>query len=231
MRAGQAIVQFVRCLQTQQHYAIKFFASYAVFEDERDLYRNCCRGQFMPAVLEFVSNQDGSFRDSRGNPMPPCFVMEKGESLAQRMTRCKNDMFTLVQVRPRSLRVAQRLAQHLQVGSHFWPKVCATTAWHTCCTGIPVTRSCQSPIWIWLANSEHLHIHQHIPRQSQFRTRAVLGSVYMHVRLRIRIVSPRLQPSFSLHSPRSAWLQKSEGTKPQCEKYSYDDVLTKSPCN
>ena len=30
--------------------------------------------------------------------MPPCLVMEKGESLTERTMRCKNDIFTTVQV-------------------------------------------------------------------------------------------------------------------------------------
>lgn len=97
--AGQALVQFVRSLQTHQQYAVKLFASRSAFEDEKGMYLRCCRGLFMPAVLEFVDNEDGSFRDPSGNPMPPCFVMEKGESLTERTTRCHNDLVTIVQVR------------------------------------------------------------------------------------------------------------------------------------
>lgn len=103
--AGQALVQFVRSPQTHQQYAVKLFASRSAFEDEKGLYLTCCRGLFMPAVLEFVDNEDGSFRDPAGNAMPPCFVMEKGESLTERTARCKNDLVTIVQVRSVAIRV------------------------------------------------------------------------------------------------------------------------------
>eukprot|EP00892_Ulva_mutabilis_P012607 jgi/Ulvmu1/9719/UM055_0057.1 len=99
-RGGQAVVQFVRCRQTSQTYAIKLFASRKVFEDEKCLYEDwfsvaiCCR----PTVLEFIGNEDGSFRDPLQRPMPPCFIMEKGESLVERTLRIQNDLFTKVSI-------------------------------------------------------------------------------------------------------------------------------------
>ena len=60
-----------------------------------------------------VSNEDGALRDSHGNALPPCIVMEKGESLDLWMKRNRRamDPFTCMQVRAPHL--ASRLpAQH-----------------------------------------------------------------------------------------------------------------------
>lgn len=99
MRAGQAVVQFVRAPQTNDVYAMKLFTSRRVFEDERRLYLNSGLASFMPTVVEFVENEDGAFRDPHGGNMPPALVMEKGETLTERIHRCKNNIFTTIQVR------------------------------------------------------------------------------------------------------------------------------------
>ena len=48
-----------------------------------------------------VSNEDGALLDAHGNALPPCIVMEKGESLDQWMKRNRRamDPFTCMQVR------------------------------------------------------------------------------------------------------------------------------------
>ena len=99
MRAGQAVVQFVRAPHNNHLYAIKLFASRSAYDDEKHLYLHYFP-TFMPTVVQFVDNEDGKFRDPLGAPMPPCFVMEKGESLTERIMRCKNDIFTTIQACP-----------------------------------------------------------------------------------------------------------------------------------
>ena len=99
LSAGQAVVQFLRATQNNHHYAMKLFASRAAYEEEKCLYLHHFLN-FMPTVVQFVDNDDGKFCDPKRRPMPPCFVMEKGETLAERTVRCKNDIFTTVQVRP-----------------------------------------------------------------------------------------------------------------------------------
>ena len=48
-----------------------------------------------------MDNADGKFVDGNGRPMPPCIVMEKGESLDMWVQRNKRamDVFTCMQVR------------------------------------------------------------------------------------------------------------------------------------
>ena len=96
--AGQAVVQFVRAPRNNRLYAIKLFATRDAYDDEKYLYVNFFPG-FMPAVVQFVDNDDGSFTDPFGSPMAPCIVMEKGESLTERTMRRKSDIFTTVQAR------------------------------------------------------------------------------------------------------------------------------------
>ena len=98
-RAGQAVVQFVLAPQSNCQYAIKFFANRSAYNDEKQLYLTSELAQFMPTVLEFHDNLAGTSTDPLGNPLPPCFVMEKGESLSDRTKRCEHDLFTTIQVR------------------------------------------------------------------------------------------------------------------------------------
>eukprot|EP00892_Ulva_mutabilis_P010008 jgi/Ulvmu1/737/UM010_0110.1 len=99
---GQAVVQFVLAPQSNCQYAIKFFANRAAYNDEKQLYLTSELAQFMPTVLEFHDNDgacgDTIATDPFGNPMPPCFVMEKGESLSDRTKRCEHDLFTTIQI-------------------------------------------------------------------------------------------------------------------------------------
>ena len=89
----------MRAPQNNHLYAIKLFASRAAYDDEKHLYLHYFP-TFMPTVVQFVDNDDGSFLDPRGLPMPPCFVMEKGESLSERTMRCSSDIFTIIQAWP-----------------------------------------------------------------------------------------------------------------------------------
>jgi hypothetical protein len=96
--AGQAVVQFVRATTGSRDYAIKLFANGSDYKDEKNLYQQSDLGEFMPNVAEFVDNEDGRFCDPHGNQMPPCIVMEKGETLTDRTRLCGHDVFTIVQV-------------------------------------------------------------------------------------------------------------------------------------
>lgn len=96
------MVQFVRAPQTNDVFAMKVFASRRVFADERRLYLESGLASFMPTVAEFVDNEDGAFVDGHGAAMPPALVMEKGETLTERIHRCKHNIFTTIQVRRRS---------------------------------------------------------------------------------------------------------------------------------
>eukprot|EP00892_Ulva_mutabilis_P012442 jgi/Ulvmu1/9570/UM053_0060.1 len=91
MQGGQAVIQFVKDHRTGCHYAVKFFLSTNAFADERRLYTNpdSPLGKFLPALRNIV---DGSAAeplivDGHGQLLPPCIVMEKGESLDVWMQR------------------------------------------------------------------------------------------------------------------------------------------------
>ena len=97
--AGRAVVQMVRSPLDDQLYAIKFFGSRAAFQDARRLHLHETLGRFMPAVIEFVANENDVFCDPFDHPMPPCVVMENGESLTHRAVSCRNDAAASAQVR------------------------------------------------------------------------------------------------------------------------------------
>lgn len=102
--AGQAIVQFATHTLSKVEFAIKFFVSISAFEGEHNQYNDNTTSlrTFLPKARDIVPNNDGAFVDGRGHPMPPCIVMEKGESLdrwAQRNKRAM-DPFTCMQVGP-----------------------------------------------------------------------------------------------------------------------------------
>lgn len=86
------------------HYAIKFFLSKGSFEDEVALYidKSSPLGQFLPQLRNIAGAQgfDPPVLDREGNALPPCIVMEKGESLDVWMQRNHGsvDMVTGFQV-------------------------------------------------------------------------------------------------------------------------------------
>jgi hypothetical protein len=97
--AGQALIQFAKRNRVRVEYALKFFLNRKDYESEVDLYRNSCLGSFLPSVEAYVDNLDGTLSDSAGNPLPPCIVMERGESLYDRMTIALTDKAGTAQVR------------------------------------------------------------------------------------------------------------------------------------
>jgi UDP-N-acetyl-D-mannosaminuronic acid transferase (WecB/TagA/CpsF family) len=104
-RAGQAVIQFAVEKLNGLEYAVKFFISRNAFLSEAAQYTDAQSPlrQFLPKVRNggILSNDDGSFLDGNGRPMPPCIVMEKGESLDVWVQRNKRvmDQFTAMQVR------------------------------------------------------------------------------------------------------------------------------------
>lgn len=98
-RAGQAIIQFAKRLHSREEFALKFFLHRTDYEAEAASYRSAHLGSFMPAVERYVDNDDGMLRDAAGNPMPPCIIMERGESLRDRMMLAHTDKAGTAQVR------------------------------------------------------------------------------------------------------------------------------------
>lgn len=60
-----------------------------VFKKEGKAKEPCCR---------YADNIDGATKDPFGGIMPPCIVIEKGESLQDRVQNCRIDFFTVAQV-------------------------------------------------------------------------------------------------------------------------------------
>ena len=89
-------------MHTKLDYAMKFFASTAAFRDESAQFSmaDSSLQQFLPPVHSILDNADEVVVDAGGNALPPCIVMERGESLdlwMQRNTRGM-DTFTCMQV-------------------------------------------------------------------------------------------------------------------------------------
>ena len=100
--AGTSIVQFARGTGGTglAAYALKFFAHRATYDEEARLYQSFPKQlrRFMPAVEQFVPNEDLAIRDPFGNVLAPFIVMEKGESLRDRAKHSRVDLFTAAQV-------------------------------------------------------------------------------------------------------------------------------------
>lgn len=96
-------MQFATHALSKVEYAIKFFVSNDAFLDEYAQYRDSASPlrAFLPRARDIVPNDDGAFVDARGHSLPPCIVMEKGESLDRWVQRNRRvmDPFTCMQVR------------------------------------------------------------------------------------------------------------------------------------
>lgn len=80
---GGAIVQIVRHNRSHEEFALKAFAAHSAFHAEAALYAasDSALGVFLPRMRLLLDNLNGSFRDPHGHKMPPCIIMEKGESV------------------------------------------------------------------------------------------------------------------------------------------------------
>lgn len=97
-QGGQGVVQFARGVHDGEEYAIKFFTHRPAFLCEFELYQNPVLRNMMPAVTQIESNEDGRIRSTSGWPMPPCIMIERGESLDKWALRIKPDFTTILQV-------------------------------------------------------------------------------------------------------------------------------------
>jgi hypothetical protein len=79
--AGQAVVQFARRAGAEEEVALKFFVSRRSFDAEKAIYTNMELRKLLPRLQGLHDNNDGTFVDPHGNPLPPCIIMERGESL------------------------------------------------------------------------------------------------------------------------------------------------------
>ena len=100
--AGQAVVQFASSTIDQKQFAIKFFASRKEFQAEVDVYRNSPLGNLLPRVEGIIDNRDGQLVNQYGQKLPPCIIMERGESLDEWSRRRKPDMWGAMPVRTRN---------------------------------------------------------------------------------------------------------------------------------
>ena len=116
-RAGQAVVQFAEDREGVA-YALKFFLDIEAFHSEADLYAACSTAAQHPSTgavlgmpagpaqfLPRVESMCKSSSDPRGALLPPCIVMEKGESLQEWCNRAEPDLFASIAVRPTSIKL------------------------------------------------------------------------------------------------------------------------------
>lgn len=94
-------MQMAESRSTRDQFALKFFLSEAAYIQERTLYLDPSNplGQFLPQLYT-IAEEETALSDSAGNRMPPCIVVEKGESLETwaENSGLKLDMFTGLQV-------------------------------------------------------------------------------------------------------------------------------------
>jgi hypothetical protein len=85
--AGQSVIYTARNAADGNEYAVKFFLSMSAFATAGRLYRRPALAALLPRIEEIWDNSDGSMRTAEGRLLPPCVVMEKGESLVAFMAR------------------------------------------------------------------------------------------------------------------------------------------------
>ena len=131
--AGQGLVEFAEDPEDRCDYAIKFFLDREAFLTEAALYATCFPAfrstaypagrpgphpgggaaevasmadvvvRFLPQVEAVCDTSTDGLVDPQGRPLPPCIVMEKGESLQDWSVRAEPDLFTVLAVRPQPL--------------------------------------------------------------------------------------------------------------------------------
>ena len=88
--------------RTKCEFAMKFFQLRAMFQAESAHFTGTGSHlrKFLPPVHSIMSNADGKLMDAGGTALPPCIVMERGESLNLWMQRNARgmDTFTCMQV-------------------------------------------------------------------------------------------------------------------------------------
>jgi hypothetical protein len=97
--AGQAIVQFATSTQDQGQYALKFFIAPEEYEAEANVYGNAALSKLLPRLTACIENKVGVLVDPSGKKLPPCIIMERGESLDEWCRRNQPDFLTSMRVR------------------------------------------------------------------------------------------------------------------------------------
>ena len=69
--------------------------------DARSIAGGIAGGRFLPHVEAVCDSAEAGLVDPRGRSLPPCIVMERGESLQEWCDRAEPDRFTTFAVRTR----------------------------------------------------------------------------------------------------------------------------------
>jgi hypothetical protein len=139
--AGHSVVQFTACMQHNRRCAVKFHLSRRLFNAEAALYAACFPDlrtspdiesaarrirsmhaahapvNFLPRVEAVMDGTGGELSDAKGGSLPPCIVMERGESLQEWAERTEPNLHKVFTVRCTSLR--GRLLHHSTVKYFF----------------------------------------------------------------------------------------------------------------
>lgn len=110
------MVQFASSNTDQNQYALKFFLSAQDFVAEKKIYTESPLGDLLPRHEGLYDNSDSILMDAKGNKLPPCIVMERGESLDEWSRRRKPDMWAAMPVRITLLMCPPLIALVLLVG-------------------------------------------------------------------------------------------------------------------
>ena len=75
----------------ETHVALKFYVQPELIRPESTVYSSPAMhaATVLPQSGAFVLNTDKAMTDARGDPLPPCFVMERGVSLKDWMARTR----------------------------------------------------------------------------------------------------------------------------------------------
>ena len=73
---------------------MKFFVNRADYDVESKTFRGLPRSlrHFLPQVHKYVDNRNGVMKDPFGNPLPPCIVMTRGESILDKARSSRIDV-------------------------------------------------------------------------------------------------------------------------------------------
>ena len=83
---------------------MQFYTKADAFERELALYSDPVLSSLMPARHDVLANSDGALRAPvTGLRLPPCIVLERGESLDEFARRVDFDFFTVMQARLRPI--------------------------------------------------------------------------------------------------------------------------------
>jgi hypothetical protein len=93
-------VQFAHSVLGRCDYAIKVYAVREAFDAEAAMYNDEGMRAFLPRAEAIHAGDDPRVIDPDGNPLSPCIIMEKGESLKEWSARAEPDIFMSIAVRP-----------------------------------------------------------------------------------------------------------------------------------